>query len=143
MLKGNRPRRKIPGGSVRAARRRDRGASPRKIRVLFVCAAGQESSLAAKHVFEGLLRRRRLLGKFEVDYTGYLDRKPGGFEADLRRADVVVPMLPSLLENVPHAVKNARAAKKLVDVGFTTIASQYQEERYAKLLEHILRIKKL
>jgi len=109
-----------------------------KIRVIFVCKAGQESSLAGRGQFENLLRAKGLAGRFKVDHVGWSDRKPGGFEADLRSADFIVPVFPLGQKTTPPEMATAKVKKKIIDVKFQKLNDEYDKTKYEQILKIIL-----
>ena len=115
----------------------------RRIKIAFVCTAGQESSLAGKHTFQKLLRERGLLHLFELHHVGQMGRKPGAFEADLRKVDFVVPMVSAITPTIAGNLRKANVGKKVVDLNFETISDQYDQARYEVLLQHVLKKRRL
>ncbi|HZX34471.1 MAG TPA: hypothetical protein VFF09_03770 [archaeon] len=124
----------------------------KKIKVIFMCPAGLESSLAAKHAFEKLLSLKGLQDFFELDHGGYIfPKNAGGHFVDgvyadedvarqIKGSDFVVPLFTDVQNRLHNAVNILKDGKPVIIQSFFAdeISEQYKMSNYEKIFMAIL-----
>jgi len=117
----------------------------KKVKVVFVCYEGQESSPTGMKMFRAVAASQGLADRFELDYTGvYQERRPNqlpDFMKSVSDADYLVPMYVTLLPEMVRLKEKLHLKAEILDLGAPTIGAQLDEDRYPPLLERIKREK--
>jgi hypothetical protein len=112
----------------------------KKVKVVFVCATGEESSPLGRNMLESVLEAREEEGAFDLWSAGFYRRDV--FKVIIKDADYIVPMASheNILAGMREMVKASGSNAVVIDAGLDNINKHDDRRTYERLLEQIRNI---
>ncbi len=110
-------------------------ANAKRVKVLFVCSAGIESSKLGLDMFKQFAASKQLPVTLELDYSGVRCPK---FKTMLFHFDYIVPMPPGVEKVIKEMTKGLKFKPKIINVQFATIYDQYKRRKYSQIFRRIM-----